>query len=469
MRAILATSIAVTCTAALTLPLALPAGATAPERTATSTARAARAPSAQAAPAGIPGTTRSLPLRPLRPSDRAAATGAQGLAAYGVAPFSLVGVVWDDPAAALDGRAQVRTRPAGGTGWSGWQDIQAHDDDAPDPRSSEGHGGSVRGSTAPLWVGPSDAVELRVVPERDGAGRAAARRALPAGMHLELVDPGEDSSQVRAARTGAGGPKPPDGTGTLGSVGSALGSLLGVFRIPAVNTPTRPRDDGDDTSESRPSTPRPGTSQPSTGSRSHVGPRPAIVTRAGWGADEKLRERNFAYTRTVKAAFLHHSATGNNYTCRQAPSVLRSIYRYHVKSSGWRDLGYNFLIDKCGTVYEGRAGGVTKPVKGAHTRGFNEDTMGIAVLGTFENANPPSSAVSAVARLTAWKLGLYGMDPRTTTSLVSGGGNRYKKGTRARLHVISGHRDGFSTECPGDRLYGKLGSVRSSAARLQGR
>ncbi|CAM5469626.1 Peptidoglycan recognition protein OS=Streptomyces rimosus subsp. rimosus (strain ATCC / DSM 40260 / JCM 4667 / NRRL 2234) OX=1265868 GN=SRIM_015910 PE=3 SV=1 [Streptomyces rimosus subsp. rimosus] len=95
--------------------------------------------------------------------------------------------------------------------------------------------------------------------------------------------------------------------------------------------------------------------------------------------------------------------------------------------------------------------------------------MGIAVLGTFENANPPTSAVSAVARLAAWKLGLYGMDPRTTTSLVSGGGNRYKKGTRARLHVISGHRDGFSTECPGDRLYGKLGSVRSSAARLQGR
>ncbi|WP_030676035.1 peptidoglycan recognition protein [Streptomyces rimosus] len=473
MRAILATSIAVTCTAALTLPIALPAGATAPERAATSTADGARAPSAQAAPDGIPGSTRSLPLRPLRSSDRGAAPGAQGLAAYGVAPFSLVGVVWDDPAAALDGQVQVRTRPAGGTGWTGWQDIQAHDDDAPDPRSGEVRG-SVRGSTAPLWVGSSDAVELRVVPERGSTGRAPAHRSLPAGMHLELVDPGTDSPQVRAARTGgraAGGsrPEPPRSSGTLGSVGSALDSLLGVFRIPAVNTPTRPGDDDDDPSVSRPGTPSPGTSQPPTAPRSHVGPRPAIVTRAGWGADEKLRERNFAYTRTVKAAFIHHSTTGNNYTCRQAPSVLRGIYRYHVKSSGWRDIGYNFLIDKCGTVYEGRAGGVTKPVKGAHTRGFNENTMGIAVLGTFENANPPTSAVSAAARLAAWKLGLYGMDPRTTTSLVSGGGNRYKKGTRARLHVISGHRDGFSTECPGDRLYRKLGSVRSSAARLQGR
>ncbi|KAA6221522.1 N-acetylmuramoyl-L-alanine amidase [Streptomyces albofaciens JCM 4342] len=468
MRAILATSIAVTCTAALTLPLALPAGATAPERAAASATGTARAPSAPAAPDGIPGSTRSLPLHPLRSSDRGAAPGAQGLAAYGVAPFSLVGVVWDDPAAALDGRVQVRTRPVGGTGWSGWQDIQAHDDDAPDPRSSEGRG-SVRGSTAPLWVGSSDAVELRVVPEHGGTGRAPERRALPAGMHLELVDPGEDSTQVRAARTGEGSPTPPGGSGALGSVGSALGSLLGVFRIPGVNTPARPRDDDDDPTANSSSTPRPGTSRPPAEARSHVGPRPAIVTRAGWGADERLRERRFAYTRTVKAAFVHHSATGNNYACRQAPSVVRSIYRYHVRSSGWRDIGYNFLVDKCGTVYEGRAGGVTKPVKGAHTRGFNENTMGIAVLGAFENANPPTSAVSAVARLTAWKLGLYGMDPRTTTSLVSGGGNRYKKGTRARLHVISGHRDGFSTECPGDRLYGKLGSVRSSAARLQGR
>ncbi|MFH8403777.1 peptidoglycan recognition protein [Streptomyces sp. NPDC018019] len=474
MRAILATSIAVTCAAALSLPLALPAGATAPGRTGGSTPAAAHAPAAapsgRAAPAGIPGSTRSLPLRPLRTSDRGAAPGAQGLAAYGVAPFSLVGVVWDDPAARLHGHVQVRTRPAGGTGWSGWQDIQAHDDDAPDPRSAERHGASVRGSSAPLWVGASDAVELRVVPEHGGDGRARARRALPAGMHLELVDPGKDTPQVRAARTGervadGGRPTPPGGTGT---VGSALDALLGVFRIPALNTKPAPGDD-DDESVSRPGTPSPGTTSRPTAPRSHVGPRPAIVTRAGWGADEKLRERKFAYTRTVKAAFVHHSATGNHYTCRQAPAVLRSIYRFHVKSSGWRDIGYNFLIDKCGTIYEGRAGGVAKPVMGAHTRGFNENSMGIAVLGTFENANPPTSALSAAAKLTAWKLGLYGVDPRATTSLVSGGGNRFEKGTRARLHVISGHRDGFSTECPGERLYRKLGTVRSSAARLQGR
>ncbi|GCD37251.1 hypothetical protein OEIGOIKO_05036 [Streptomyces chrestomyceticus JCM 4735] len=480
MRAILATSIAVTCTAALALPLALPAGATTASPAGTSAAgtsdgrpapragqpaRTGQRP-AQAAPAGIPGSTRSLPLRPLHTSDRSASSGAQGRSARGVAPFSMVGVVWDDPAAELHGDVQVRTRPVGGTGWSGWQDVQAHDDDAPDPRSAERRGGSVRGSTAPLWVGASDAVELRVLPERDG-GRTAVRRALPAGMRLELVDPGQDTPQVRAARTGEQSsgdrrPKPPRNSG---SVGSALDALLGgVFRLPALGKPAGPGDDYDDEPTPRPTA----TSRPTT-PRSHVGPRPAIVTRAGWGADERLRERQFAYTRTVRAAFVHHSATGNNYTCRQAPSVLRAIYRFHVKSSGWRDMGYNFLIDKCGTVYEGRAGGVAKPVMGAHTRGFNQNSMGIAVLGAFENANPPAAAVSAVAKLTAWKLGLYGVDPRAVTTLVSGGGNRFPKGTRAKLHAISGHRDGFNTRCPGERLYRKLGTVRDAAARLQGR
>ncbi|MBZ4324012.1 peptidoglycan recognition protein family protein, partial [Streptomyces huiliensis] len=201
----------------------------------------------------------------------------------------------------------------------------------------------------------------------------------------------------------------------------------------------------------------------------HAGPRPRIVTRAGWGADESIRERGFVYTKKVKAAFVHHTASGNGYTCAQSPSVIRGIYRYHVVSSGWRDIGYNFLIDKCGTVYEGRAGGVAKPVKGAHTLGFNTNSMGIAVLGTYGTTSPAKAAVNAVAALTAWKLGLYNANPRGTTTLVSAGGNLFKKGAKVKLKVISGHRDGYSTECPGDRLYGKLGTARSAAARLQGR
>jgi uncharacterized protein with LGFP repeats len=201
----------------------------------------------------------------------------------------------------------------------------------------------------------------------------------------------------------------------------------------------------------------------------YIGPRPRIVTRRGWGADEKLRERKFIYTKKVKAAFVHHTASGNAYSCAQAPSVIRGIYRYHVKSMGWRDIGYNFLVDKCGKIYEGRAGGVAKPVMGAHTLGFNSNSMGIAVLGSYGSTKPSSAAVNGIARLTAWKLGLYGANPRGKTYLKSAGGNLYPKGKNVRLNVISGHRDGFATSCPGGQLYRKLGTARADAARYQGR
>lgn len=206
-----------------------------------------------------------------------------------------------------------------------------------------------------------------------------------------------------------------------------------------------------------------------TRAKPYIGPRPSITTRRGWGADEKIRKGGFLYTKKVKAAFVHHTATGNNYTCAQAPSVIRGIYRYHVLSSGWRDIGYNFLVDKCGKIYEGRAGGVAKAVMGAHTLGFNTDSTGIAVLGTYTSKKPSAAAVKAVARLTAWKLGLYGVNPKGKTYLTSGGGNLYAKGRKVHLHTISGHRDGFATSCPGKRLYAKLGSARSTSAGYQGR
>lgn len=206
-----------------------------------------------------------------------------------------------------------------------------------------------------------------------------------------------------------------------------------------------------------------------TGRGPYIGARPRIITRSGWGADEKLRERKFVYTKTVKVVFVHHSATGNNYSCNDADAVIRGIYRYHVKSSHWRDIGYNFLVDKCGNIYEGRAGGVTKAVYGAHTLGFNTSSMGVAVLGNYSKDQPSEAALRAVSQLSAWKLGLFGRNPEGTATLLSGGSNKYRKGVRVKFKIISGHRDGFRTECPGDQLYGDLGKTRNSAADLQGR
>jgi hypothetical protein len=451
MRGFLASSIGVTCAAALALPLTLPAPA----------ATARPAPTAQVAGRDVPGSTQSLPLEPLTRDRAAGPAGAaeQGLPRRAVRHFSLVGVVWDDPEAELHGRVQVRTRAAGTGIWSGWQDLQTHNaDHAADPGSAERASGRVRGATAPLWVGESDAVEVRVRAEADGTRDLDAM-----GLRLELVDPGEGTPPTDAPEDGSRSGGALDAEANAASAANAGLAPLGATEIPARSRQETER-------ELLRSSER-DLLQPAEGQRvkPYIGPRPPIVTRRGWGADERLRERRFVYTKKVKAAFVHHTASGNNYRCWQAPALIRSIYRYHVRSMGWRDLGYNFLIDKCGKIYEGRAGGVARPVLGAHTLGFNSKSMGIAVLGSYGSSRPPSSAVRAISRLTAWKLGLYGMNPRAKTYLKSGGSNLYPKGRKVRLNVISGHRDGFVTECPGRKLYAKLASARSTAARYQGR
>ncbi|TKT07206.1 peptidoglycan recognition protein family protein [Streptomyces galbus] len=499
MHGLLATSLGVTCAAALTLPLAPPATATpqppAPVAEAATAAGAARpdpprapgAPPRAAAPE-LPGSTQSLPLAPLARDRALGDAGDQGLPRRDVRHFSLLGVVWDDPGAPLHGRVQVRTRAAGTHAWSGWQDLETHNDDhGADPGTPERTSGHVRAGTAPLWVGDSDGVEVRVHGEDTGRhgsdrqgtdrhGRAGVTRAahttpqapaavLPRGLRLELIDPGADDTRAAHLSAEAAGTREVrraalDTEARAASAANADLAPVGALEIPALDRAQ---------TRSELLSLRSGKLTAAQKAKPYIGPRPRIVTRRGWGADEKLREKSFVYTSKVKAAFVHHTASGNTYKCSQAPSLIRGIYRYHVKSMGWRDIGYNFVVDKCGTIYEGRAGGVAKAVLGAHTLGFNTNSMGIAVIGTFGSTKPPAAAVTAIARLTAWKLGLYGGNPKGKTYLKSGGGNLYRKGKNVRLNVISGHRDGFATECPGRQLYGKLGTARSSAARLQGR
>lgn len=380
------------------------------------------------------GSTQSVPLNDLGTAasragepESAPVPGTRVMPVREVRPFSLLGVVWDDPAVRLHGQVQVRTRATGSAVWSGWQNVQTDNDDLPDTESAERRRSGVRGSTAPLWVGASDAVQLRIAPE--ASDRAPA--PFPGGLRLELVDPGA------APRPGPSAELSPLGRSEARAQAHAEMQAAGAR---------------------------------STAGTPYIGPRPRIVTRAGWGADETLREpTDPTFTGPVQAAFVHHTATGNNYTCAEAPSAIRAIYRYHVKSSGWRDIGYNFLVDKCGVIYEGRAGGVTKAVMGAHTLGFNNDTTGIAVLGTFTDDDPAKASLEGIAALTAWKLGLSGGDPRATVRLTSAGSNLFKKGEVAQLNVISGHRDGYKSACPGDRLYDRLADTRTAAAKLQGR
>ena len=134
---------------------------------------------------------------------------------------------------------------------------------------------------------------------------------------------------------------------------------------------------------------------------------PAITSRAAWGADESLRTGSPSYA-IVRAAVVHHTAGSNTYTADRGPAVLRGIYAFHTSGRGWSDIGYNVLADRYGRLWEGRYGGVSKGVVGAHVAGYNTGSFGVSVMGTFETAAPPAATQEAVAQVLAWKLSLYG-------------------------------------------------------------
>ncbi len=204
----------------------------------------------------------------------------------------------------------------------------------------------------------------------------------------------------------------------------------------------------------------------SLAARDGAGPaEPTIVTRQEWGADESLRRAAPSYAK-VKMAFVHHTDTGNDYSQADAPAIVRGIYAYHTQVLGWNDIGYDFLIDRFGTIYEGRYGGVAKGVIGAQVLGFNTGSTGVAIIGTFTQVAPPAAAVSALEHLLAWKLSLGGLNPLGSTQMTCGYTQKFKAGAKVSLPVIAGHRDANYTECPGDALYALLPTVRAAVARL---
>jgi putative cell wall-binding protein len=193
-----------------------------------------------------------------------------------------------------------------------------------------------------------------------------------------------------------------------------------------------------------------------------------VIARREWGADESWRNGEPRYASSVRYAVVHHTATANTYARDEAPAVVRGIYRYHTQSLGWSDIGYNVLVDRYGNVYEGRHGGVTAGVIGAHAAGFNTGSVGVAVIGEFSTTAPPAAAQSAVADVIADQAARHGFDPAGQVTVTSGGSNLYPAGTEVRLPTVIGHRDVGRTACPGTAFYGRLGALRQVAAERAG-
>jgi hypothetical protein len=190
--------------------------------------------------------------------------------------------------------------------------------------------------------------------------------------------------------------------------------------------------------------------------------KPAVITRTGWGCPDGQGSRWTPQFTTVTHLIVHHSATAN--TSSDWGGVVLSIWNYHTFTQGWGDIGYNYLIDPNGVVYEGRAGGDN--VIGAHFSCQNGGTMGVCMLGTFTTASPTPAALHSLKQLLAWKAEQRGIDPL---------GSSYHSGTRLTIPNISGHRHGnpaypdhacTTTSCPGDNLYGQLPAIRSDVKNL---
>jgi hypothetical protein len=204
----------------------------------------------------------------------------------------------------------------------------------------------------------------------------------------------------------------------------------------------------------------------------NAGPgQPPIIARQVWGQGKAPPAVNPGYG-TVKLAFVHHTDNPNGYSADQVPSILYAIYQFHRYTRGWDDIGYNFVIDLFGRIWEARKGGIDQAVVGAQAGGYNEVSTGVAILGTFDSVLPTGPALSALQRLLAWKLSLHGVPTtgRVTVEVNPAAAfyTPFKPGAHVSLPRVAGHRDGDSTGCPGDALYGHLSAVRQQVQALAG-
>ncbi len=256
----------------------------------------------------------------------------------------------------------------------------------PDEGPSSSEDSSVRDGTEPLYVGDADGVEVAVY---------SADGSRPDQLQMDAIDPGSSSYDATAL------------TAKNRTMSAATDGFPGM---------------------------------------------PAIITRRQWGADESLGDQCWSprYGTQFKAVFVHHTAGSNTYSEAESASVVRGVYAYHTQSRGWCDIGYNFLVDKYGNIYEGRDGGIRKPVRGAHSGDYNVNSTGISLMGMFESVSPTMAMKKALIRLVSWRLG---------TAYHNGYGHASIAGKR--FARISGHRDAMSTACPGQRVYDWLPRLRS--------
>ncbi|MBT2421496.1 FG-GAP repeat protein [Streptomyces sp. ISL-22] len=401
-------------------------------------------------------------IRTLKLKDHG--SGRKGLAKRDTGRFSAVVLTWNDPEAKAKGTPEVRTRDIETGKWSGWQKLTIEPSQAD---GAEGERAALRGGTESVWTGDSDGIEVRVV-NADGTEAAGQ----PTGMDVKLLDPGtgpEGAMQpaaFAAEETTAPATQSPVPTQTVTPTepveptdpATAPGTPAPTDTPTATATPTQ--------SPSPTASPTPTSTVPAPRPSTVV--KPPIITQAEWGASTDY-DGTPEYGTEIKAAVIHHTGvdSDNGLSCAESRARMRTIQQAHF-SQGYFDIGYNFVVDRCGQIFEGRSGGMDLPVIGAHDAGFNTNTVGISYIGNFESAQPSRAGMDAISRVIAWKFGMYGIDPTGKVTLTSGvdqgySGNKIPKGQSITLPRVFGHRDTNATACPGANLYPKLSRIAQVA------
>ncbi|MGY4101707.1 N-acetylmuramoyl-L-alanine amidase [Nocardia sp. R16R-3T] len=332
-------------------------------------------------------------------------------------PFSVVALTGHD---LVDTKALVRARQTDGT-WGPWYDTEAVDT----RRNDRATGGTT--GTEPIYVGNTKSVQILVTrkqavattPRPPVAGDAQG--AVPM-LPTPATGRSDDPAQTAAALTAV-------------LIDPGRGAIDGALDNVAVALP---------------------------------GGGPHVISRAQWGADESIRCEEPTYDDQLGGLTVHHTAGRNDYTPAESAGIVRAIYTYHAKTLGWCDIGYNALVDKYGQIFEGRFGGLDRPVQGAHAGGFNENTSGVALMGNYESEEPSDEAINAIGRFIGWRSKIAGLDPKGYTTMYSEGTEftPYAQGEAVRLPIVFAHRDVGNTSCPGDSAYADMDRIRDIAAGI---
>ncbi|WP_329414483.1 N-acetylmuramoyl-L-alanine amidase [Nocardia vinacea] len=332
-------------------------------------------------------------------------------------PFSVVALTAHD---LVNTKALVRARQSDGM-WGPWYDTEAVDT----RRNDQAIGGTT--GTEPIYVGNTKSVQILVTrkpavvaaPRPPVAGDAeGAVPMLPTPAAGRSDDPAQTAAALTAVLIDPG----------RGAIDGALNNVAAAL----------------------------------------PGGGPNVITRSQWGADESIRCEEPTYDDQLGGLTVHHTAGRNDYTRAESAGIVRAIYTYHAKTLGWCDIGYNALVDKYGQIFEGRFGGLDRPVQGAHAGGFNENTSGVALMGNYESEEPSEEAINAIGRFIGWRSKIVGLDPKGYTTMYSEGTEftSYAQGEAVRLPVVFAHRDVGNTSCPGDSAYADMDRIRDIAAGI---